>query len=112
MHVRWSAGGEARVVAIDAVSVVLRSTVPSPPGSRIEGAFIEAPSTRVRVKIHASKKQPEGDFLLQGRPIDMTRETRERLEKLVAPEAETSADAARPAQGEQHTDQGEADEGG
>jgi hypothetical protein len=32
------------------------------------------------VKVHASKRQPEGDFLLEGRPLDMPRETRERLE--------------------------------
>jgi hypothetical protein len=82
VHVRWSSGGEARVVAIDAAVMVMRSTVPSPPGSRIEGTLVEPPSTAVRMKVHASKRQPEGDFLLQGRPLDMTRETRERLEKL------------------------------
>jgi hypothetical protein len=84
MHLRWSNGGEARVVTIDAGAVVLRSTVPSPPGSRIEGALLEPPEAKVRVKIHACRKQPEGDFVLQGRPIDLTRETRERLEKLAS----------------------------
>lgn len=79
---RWAAGGEARVVAIDADSIVLRSTVPSPPGSRIEGTLLGEPPARVRVKVHSSRRQPEGDFLLQGRPLDMTRETRERLEAL------------------------------
>ena len=82
MHLRWATGGEARVVSIDADAIVLRSTVPSPPGSRIEGAVLGDPPARVRVKVHASRRQPEGDFLLQGRPIDMTRETRERLEGL------------------------------
>jgi hypothetical protein len=82
VHLRWTTGGEARVVSIDAGAIVLRSSVPSPPGSRIEGTVTGEPPVRLRVKVHASKRQPEGDFLLQGRPIDMTRETRERLEAL------------------------------
>jgi hypothetical protein len=81
-HLRWSRGGEARVVAIDADAVVLRSTVPSPPGSRIEGSLLEDPPATLRVKVHASRKQPEGDYLLEGRPLDLLRSTRERLERL------------------------------
>jgi hypothetical protein len=79
LRVRWARGGEARVVSIDAQTIALRSTVPSPPGSRIEGTVGEPPSA-IRVKVHASKKQPEGDYLLEGRPLDMPRETRERIE--------------------------------
>ena len=84
-HLRWSRGGEARVLAIDAQAVVLRSTVPSPPGSRIEGSLVDDPPATFRVKVHASKKQPEGDFVLEGRPLDLSRETRERIEKLCPP---------------------------
>lgn len=82
-HVTWAAKGEARVVSLDAGAIVLRSTVPSPPGSRIEGALAGEPPAKLRVKIHACKQQPEGDFLLQGRPLDMTREVRQRVEELV-----------------------------
>jgi hypothetical protein len=82
VHLRWTAGGEARVVSIDADRVVLRSTVPSPPGSRIEATLVGEPPARFRIKVHASKRQPEGDFVLQGRPLDTPRETRERLEAL------------------------------
>jgi hypothetical protein len=81
-HVRWSRGGDARVVSIDAGAIVLRSTVPSPPGSRIEGTLAGEPPQTLRIKVHASKKQDEGDFLLEGRPLDLPRETRERLERL------------------------------
>ena len=84
-HLRWANGGEARVLAIDAQAVVLRSTVPSPPGSRIEGSLVGDPPARLRVKVHVSKKQPEGDFVLEGRPLDLARDTRERIERLCPP---------------------------
>jgi hypothetical protein len=78
----WSRGGEAVVVSITAGGIVLRSTVPSPPGSRIEGVLQGDAPASVRVKVHASRRQPEGDYLLEGRPLDMARETRERVERL------------------------------
>jgi hypothetical protein len=83
-HVTWARGGEARVVSLDAQSIVLRSTVSSPPGSRIEGTVPGEPPAALRVKVHASRRQPEGDFLLEGRPLDLPRETRERLARLMA----------------------------
>jgi hypothetical protein len=83
-RVRWAKGGEARVTALAADAIVLRSTVPSPPGSRIEGQLDGVPPAQVRVKIHASKRQPEGDFLLEGRLLDATREVRARLEAMAA----------------------------
>jgi hypothetical protein len=82
-HVTWAKGGEARVVSIDAGAIVLRSTVPSPPGSRIEGTVHGEPPATLRVKVHASRRQPEGDFVLEGRPLDLPRETRERIEALL-----------------------------
>lgn len=81
-HVTWARGGEASVVSIEPHAIVLRSTVPSPPGSRIEGTVAGEPPAALRVKIHASRKQPQGDFVLEGRPLDLARETRERLERL------------------------------
>ncbi len=88
-HVKWERGGEAWVVTIDAQAIVLRSTVPSPPGSRIEGVLVgdaggEPPGKRrLRVKVHGSKKQDDGAFVLEGRPLDLPRETREAIERLV-----------------------------
>jgi hypothetical protein len=82
--IRWAKGGEARVVSIDDDAIVLRSTVPSPPGSRVDGALAAADgepgaATSVRVKVHSSKKQEDGSFVIAGRVLDMTRALRERL---------------------------------
>ena len=82
-HVTWAAGGEARVVSLEGGGIVLRSTVSSPPGSRIEGALAGEPPAKLRVKIHWCRRQAEGDFVLEGRPLDMTREVRQRVEELV-----------------------------
>ena len=64
-HVRWSSGGDARVLSIRADAVTLDSTVPSPPGSRLEGTIVGngVRLTRLRVKVHASRRQPDGRFL-------------------------------------------------
>ena len=83
-HVRWAKGGEARVATIAADAIVLRSTVPSPPGSRIEGRLEGDPPATVRVKVHGSKRQPEGDYVIEGRLLDATREVRARLEALAS----------------------------
>jgi hypothetical protein len=83
VHVRWTKGGEARVASLASDAVVLRSTVPSPPGSRIEGDLLGDPPAKLRVKVHASKLQPEGDFVIEGRLLDVTREVRARLSALL-----------------------------
>jgi len=83
-HVRWTREGEARFVALRDDAVVLRSTVSSPPGSCLEGALQEPPVVKVRVKVHSSKRQAEGDFVIEGRLIDARRDVRARLERLVA----------------------------
>jgi hypothetical protein len=90
--VRWLRGGEARVVSLDAAgrTIVLQSTVPWPPGSRVEGT-LEGDRTGgspgagalLRVKVHSSRKESTGQFVLEGRPLDLARETRERLEALL-----------------------------
>ena len=79
----WTNGGDAEIVAIAADTVSLVSSVPSPPGSRIEGAL--ADGAKFKVKIHASRKQDDGTFRLEGRPLDMTRELRERLLAMLTP---------------------------
>jgi hypothetical protein len=85
-HIRWSRGGEARVLTLaSSEAITVRSTVPSPPGSRIEGRLEGDPPAMVRVKIHGSKRQPEGDFVLSGRLLDVTREVRARVEALAGP---------------------------
>lgn len=82
-HIRWIRGGEARIVSVGPDSIVLRSTVPSPPGSRVEGTLEGPLPATLRLKVHASKRQVEGDYVLEGRPLDLTREIRDKLEALV-----------------------------
>ena len=83
-HLRWAGGGHAQVESFDARGIVLRSTVASPPGSRIEGDLAGEPPARLRIKVHGCRRTEDGDFLLTGRPIDMTREVRARVESLVS----------------------------
>ncbi len=86
VRVIWTRGGEARIVSIAADAIVLQSTVPAPPGSRIEGTIGGAAGRiKLRVKVHASKRDGDGDgqFVLQGRPLDLTREARELLAAMV-----------------------------
>ena len=90
-HIAWVKGGHARVASIAVDAIVLSSTIPSPPGSRLEGRLLveagatdatgetAATSATIRVKIHGSKRQPDGAFILEGRVLDATREVRARL---------------------------------
>ncbi len=64
---------------MDADKITLRSTHPSPPGSRIEGAVDGQRRVSLRVKVHLCRKQPDGAFVLEGRALDLTRADREAL---------------------------------
>jgi hypothetical protein len=85
----WDKGGEATIVALDAQAasdvVRLVSTVPSPPGSRVGGSVMGEDGAKhvVRIKVHGSKKREDGAFDLEGRMIDLRRETREIIQRLV-----------------------------
>ena len=79
--ITWAKGGEATVTALKEGAITLRSSIPSPPGSRLEGEL--AGGGTVKVKVHGSRKQEDGSFVIDGRPIDMTRELRERIEAMV-----------------------------
>jgi len=85
--VTWDKGGEGWVVALDGEAVKVLSTIPSPPGSRLDGQLAAEHGGALRVKIHGSKKQPDGRYELTGRLLDLTRETRLRLAALIAPGA-------------------------
>jgi len=81
-HIAWAQGGAANVLSAAADAIRLRSSVPSPPGSRIAGAVQGeegGSALEVRVKIHVCKRQPDGTFVLEGRPLDLTRDARARL---------------------------------
>jgi hypothetical protein len=79
-RVTWARGGEARLESIAADAIALRSTVPFPPGSRVEGTVHgDGDAITLRMKVHSSRRDGERDFLLQGRPIDLPRAARDRL---------------------------------
>lgn len=88
-HVAWSKGGEAELVAIDGDRVRVRSTIPSAPGSRIEGAL--APTGKpIRLKVaRCRREQGAGgfEFEIDGRLLDATREVRAEMAALVGPDA-------------------------
>ncbi|CAN5690324.1 hypothetical protein BH09MYX1_BH09MYX1_39070 [soil metagenome] len=86
-HLVWDKGGDATLEALAGEIATIRSSIPSPPGSRLDGKLVDG--TSIRVKIHASKKQDDGRFVLQGRMIDLTKQLRERLGyALVSPDPE------------------------
>jgi hypothetical protein len=81
-HVTWDRGGEARVVSLRDDAIALVSSVPSPPGSRLEGTLAGEPPARLRIKVHGCRRRADAGFDLEGRMLDMTREVRERVTKL------------------------------
>jgi hypothetical protein len=99
--IRWAGGGEARLVSIAPGAIVLRSTVPFPPGSRIEGSLEGDPPATLRLKVHASRRRGEADFLVEGRPLDLTRRARERLSAVSVSSRQEGA-AERADEGEDH----------
>ena len=89
--ITWAKGGTATFIAAVGENVTLRSTIPSPPGSRLDATFDIEPKNAVRVKVHASKKEEDGSFTIKGRLVDATRETRERVHGLVLGSGATPA---------------------
>lgn len=84
-HVAWTKGGTASFLTVVDDAVTLRSTIPSPPGSRLDGSLASEPPVAVRVKIHGSKLEADGSFTLKGRLLEANRALRDRVALLVAP---------------------------
>jgi hypothetical protein len=84
-HLVWAKGGTASLLTIDQDNVTLRSSIPAPPGARLDAALVADPSVTMKIKMHGSKLQPDGSFTLRGRVLEATRALRERLVTLVAP---------------------------
>ena len=78
-QIAWSKGGKASFVSVEGDAVVLRSTIPSPPGSRLEATFVDAPPVVVKIKVHASKREDDGSFTIKGRFVDASRAVRARI---------------------------------
>ncbi len=80
--IRWARGGEATVTALDGDRIAVLSTTPSAPGSRPDGTL--ASGAALRLKVARCRRQ--GDrFLIEGRLLDATRETRADLQRLLDP---------------------------
>jgi hypothetical protein len=82
-HVTWAKGGTAIFLTVASDAVTLRSSIPSPPGSRLDATFASEPVVTIKIKIHTSKLEPDGSFTLKGRVLEATRALRERLATLV-----------------------------
>ena len=83
-HLVWRKGGTASLLTIVEDAVTLRSSISSPPGTRLEATLASDPSITLKIKMHGSKLQPDGSFTLKGRVLEPTRALRERLALLVA----------------------------
>jgi hypothetical protein len=86
-QIAWSKGGTAEVLVLSNDRVVLRSSIPSPPGSRITGAVtVHGESVgSLWVKIHGSKRLDENVYELVGRPLDLAKTLRERVCAAISP---------------------------
>jgi hypothetical protein len=71
-------------LALKGDAITLRSSVPSPPGSRREADLLEG-SLRFKIKVHASRKQADGSYTLEGRLFDATKVVIEALTKACSP---------------------------
>jgi len=92
---QWAEGGRAVIVSIAGDALVLRSTRPWPPGSRASGVLVSEPGCALRVKVHACSRQPEGDFVIEARSLDMTRAVRLFIEA-ATPRSDVSASREPP----------------
>jgi hypothetical protein len=81
-HLAWSKGGTASFLTVVDDLVTLRSSTPSPPGSRIEATLASDPAVLVKIKIHGSKLEADGSFTLKGKLLDANRALRARLAAL------------------------------
>jgi hypothetical protein len=81
-HLRWTRGGEGSVTVLDGDRISVHSTTPSAPGSRPDGTLPNG--TLLRIKVARCRRQGEG-FLIEGRLIDATRDTRAELQRLATP---------------------------
>ena len=79
--VRWSDGGEATVVAADALLVTVRSTRPFPPGAPARGTLDGA--HEFTLKVAGSRKESDG-FEVRGRLVSATVAVREAFARAVA----------------------------
>lgn len=91
-HVQWEGGGHAAVATLDGESIALRSTRSFAPGSRPAGTV--PGGSELRIKTHRSKRLDAESFLVEGRVLDLTRNLRVALERLLGKSGDEAPAAA------------------
>jgi hypothetical protein len=81
-HVAWTQGGEATVLSLAGDRITVQSSVPSAPGSRPEGRI--AGGARFWMKVARCRREGEA-FVIDGRLLDTTRESRAAIAALLQP---------------------------
>lgn len=87
MHLRLQKGGEATVLTLAGDRITLSSTIPSAPGSRLDGELAAGGALRVKVASCRKGQGPDACFTIEGRLIDTTREVRAAISALGDPKA-------------------------
>jgi hypothetical protein len=82
-HLTWAKGGTASFLTVAEDAVTLRSSIPSPPGSRLDATLAGEPPVTIKIKVHGSKLEADGAFTLKGRVLEATRALRARIASLV-----------------------------
>jgi hypothetical protein len=81
-HLTWVKGGHAEIVRVEGDTLTLRSTIPTPPGARVEALLTDEPQTKVMLKSHGTRRDADGSFSLTARLIDANRALRDRLARV------------------------------
>ena len=83
-QLRFAKGGEAEIVALDGDRVTLSSTASAPPGAYVDVELAGALNGAVplRIKVRGCRRDGER-FRIEGRILDLSKTTRERLASLV-----------------------------
>lgn len=74
----WLKGGDGLLVESDGNFAKISSSIPSPPGSTLEGN-VAGTNGAFAIKVKNCKKQLDGRFLIDGKWVNLTREQRARL---------------------------------
>jgi hypothetical protein len=81
-HIAWTKAGHADVLSFTVENLRVRSDVAAAPGTPLEGTLVVS-GLSVTLKVRSCKRQPGGEFVIEGRPVNLTREQRTMLESLV-----------------------------
>ena len=85
-HIAWVKGGTADFLSVVDDVVELRSSIPLPPGARLDAMTEAEPKIKVVVKSYGSRREADGTFVIKGRLLEANRPLRDRLLALVVTE--------------------------